>query len=209
MQGQRAERQIYLRAKHPNPLFEGWLEQWLLEAQRKDSRKRFSLTKALESLRRYPLVLHSARDCSILEGFGKGICTALEKQLKIYQTENPAQILPSERDVELLEQTVICDVRSILEEKERELEEEKPPHNISHGREAEPEKPDDPMHELFLKYGHLVEPEKYKSIEKKASSLSLSPPSKRTRFEFESPKIRLRKNSFKIVLLVDTAETAG
>lgn len=206
MDGVRSGKQIYLRARNPNPLFQSWLERWLLQAQQKDSPKQFVLKKALESLKKYPLVLQCGRSCSILDGFGKGLCAALDKELNEYRAEHPAQRIPNERDVELKEQTIIEEVRNMLEEKDKEMTGAAKLDLVKHGHEKSSDKKSDPFEELFSKYGHLVEPEKYKSEQKVTQS---SPPSKRKCFDFEAPEIRLRKGFFKIVLLVDTQETAG
>lgn len=53
------ETRIYFRAKNPNPLFTQWLEFWLKQAEEKDSMKKCALAKALDSLKKYPLVLYS------------------------------------------------------------------------------------------------------------------------------------------------------
>lgn len=52
---------IYFRAKNPNPLFTEWLEYWIKQAEEKDSMKKYTLAKALESLKKYPLVLYTGR----------------------------------------------------------------------------------------------------------------------------------------------------
>lgn len=204
------ERQIYFRARNPNPLFEGWLEQWISEAERKDSRKKFALAKALESLKKYPLVLYSGRDCSILEGFGTGICTMLDEQLEVYQKTNPGSALLNEAELELMEQTIICDVSRKIEEK------------VNEKVEANGQKVgsllNDTMEALFQKYGDLDDVEKFdrrdslKDKEENDAELlfELTPPEPvRTKFVYECPKMVVKKNSYKIILLVDTQETAG
>lgn len=204
------ERQIYFRARNPNPLFEGWLEQWLSEAEQKDSRKKFALAKALESLKKYPLALYSGRDCSILEGFGTGICTMLDEQLKVYQNANPGSALLNEAELELMEQTIICDVSRKIEEKVNEKVQD-------NGRKVG-SLLSDTMEALFQKYGDLDEPENFDrcdSLQDKEKNdaempFELTPPdSVRTQFVYECPKIIVKKNSYKIILLVDTQETAG
>lgn len=72
-----------LRLQDPNPLFKKWLTEWLEYATRKDSLKKHSLAKALNSLNKYPLVLQSGRECAILDGFGSKICRMLDRQLQL------------------------------------------------------------------------------------------------------------------------------
>lgn len=213
MQGGRTEQQIYLRAKNPNPLFLNWLEQWLLEAKRKDSRKRFALAKALDSLKKYPLVLLSGRDCSILEGFGNGICTMIDEQLKAHRIENPHIILPDFKDVELLEQSVIYDVRGILEEKVKEASERSDSIDelVIGVDELRQNSVENAMESLFQKYGQLVEPDRYYSTmeAKKNPIFAKDVTPKPSPFAYECPKICIKRNTYKIILLVDTQETAG
>ncbi|KAG4075406.1 hypothetical protein HA402_015059 [Bradysia odoriphaga] len=69
----------------PNPLFEKWLMDWIKQAEDNNSMKKHSLTKALDSLRKYPLLLKTGRDCAILDGFGVGICRMLDEKLKMVE----------------------------------------------------------------------------------------------------------------------------
>lgn len=219
MQENQQERQIYLRAKNPNPLFHGWLEQWLAEAQRKDSRKRFALAKALESLKKYPLVLHSGRDCSILEGFGNGICSMLDEQLKVYKCENPRRLFLNAKELEMRERTLIEDVQYLLEDNERkdaELDEQseeqrQPVANVDKQSTKRRDAEDD-MEVLFMKYGSIVEPDRFHSMQQSKQNAFDAPlpvETKRARIAEDCSRIRVKRNTFKIVLLVDTAETAG
>lgn len=75
-------KRIKLSQINPNPLFEKWLMEWIEQAEESNWKKKHSLTKALESLRKYPLMLRSGRDCVILDGFGVGICRMLDEKLK-------------------------------------------------------------------------------------------------------------------------------
>lgn len=77
------ENRVTLKLHDPNPLFKKWLTEWLEYAIRKDSLKKHSLAKALDSLIKYPLVLQSGRDCAILDGFGAKICQMLDRQLQL------------------------------------------------------------------------------------------------------------------------------
>ncbi|XP_053691949.1 crossover junction endonuclease MUS81 [Sabethes cyaneus] len=81
-------RQIGIRCRCPNPLFETWLQEMLSKAEERNSMSRIPLQKALTSLRRYPLPIASARDCFMLLDFGKTICELLEKRLKVYRQNN-------------------------------------------------------------------------------------------------------------------------
>lgn len=77
-----AAHRITLRRQQPNPLFEQWLSEWLAYAELKNSLKKHSLARALDAIRRYPLVLMTGRDCCILDGFGQKICQMLDQRLQ-------------------------------------------------------------------------------------------------------------------------------
>ena len=68
--------------KCPNPLFEKWIQEWKEEAIKRDTVQQFWFSKALASLRRYPLPLASGKDCLILQNFGKKLCDMLDKKLE-------------------------------------------------------------------------------------------------------------------------------
>lgn len=76
------ENRITLTLLDPNPLFKKWLNEWLEYAKQKNSLKKHALTKAVESIGKYPLVLHSGRDCCMLDGFGSKICRMLDTKLE-------------------------------------------------------------------------------------------------------------------------------
>lgn len=76
------KQRIKLTQINPNPFFEKWLLDWIQQAENNNSMKKHSLTKALASLRKYPLMLRTGRDCAILDGFGAGICRMLDQKLK-------------------------------------------------------------------------------------------------------------------------------
>lgn len=84
-----------LKLRDPNPLFKKWLTEWMEYATRKDSLKKHSLAKALDSLNKYPLVLQNGRECSILDGFGTKICRMLDRQLELHLEHHQ---IPSERE---------------------------------------------------------------------------------------------------------------
>lgn len=75
---------ITLVSTCPNPLFEKWLTEFIAQAEKKNAKSQFQLKKALTSLQKFPLKLNTGRDCIILEGFGKGICSLLDQKLEIY-----------------------------------------------------------------------------------------------------------------------------
>ncbi|XP_021120226.1 crossover junction endonuclease MUS81 isoform X2 [Heterocephalus glaber] len=69
----------------PNPLFVRWLTEWRDEAASRGRRTRFVFQKALRSLRRYPLPLHSGKEAKILQHFGDGLCRMLDERLQQHQ----------------------------------------------------------------------------------------------------------------------------
>lgn len=83
---------ISLKLVNPNPLFTTWIQEFIAAAEKKEAKSQFQLKKALSSLQKYPLPLHTGRDCIILEGFGHGICALLDKKLENYIKAN----MPSE-----------------------------------------------------------------------------------------------------------------
>lgn len=113
------EQRITLQMKSPNPLFIAWLEEWLKYAEQKNSLKRHSLAKALESLQKYPLIMYTGRDCSILEGFGPGICNMIDKQLLVYQTKHKQVSTITEREHNASIQEVIKKVQTKLCERRK------------------------------------------------------------------------------------------
>lgn len=141
------ENRMTLKQQDPNPLFTKWLTEWLEYAKRKDSLRKHSLVKALDSLSKYPLVLENGHDCSILDGFGSKICLMLDRQLKLHFEH---QIAP-ELEIDLSIQDVIKNA-----------------------------------HELYVKS---------KELQKEPTQ--------------EVPSLVIISDSFEIILLVDTQETAG
>ncbi|XP_026466765.1 crossover junction endonuclease MUS81-like [Ctenocephalides felis] len=81
-------RRIYYRLKEPNPLFTKWVEELKNEAEKKNSKSKFILAEALDSLKKFPLPLESGRDCIILRGFGKTLCSMLDDKLEEYKRTN-------------------------------------------------------------------------------------------------------------------------
>lgn len=180
---------IYFQAKNPNPLFIEWMEYWLKQAEEKDSMKKFTLAKALESLRKYPLVLYSGRDCAILEGFGSGICTMIDKQLEAYRTSHPGRLL-SEQKVEAKEKSIIIDVKTKLERAKTQQKK----NVISEFKD----KLDDTL-EALLNDGAFDQD----------FEMPVSVMTQPINMQFMPSKMRFHSGSYKIILLVDTQETAG
>lgn len=182
---------IYFRARNPNPLFIEWLEYWLKEAEKKDSMKKHALAKALESIQKYPLVLYSGRDCAILDGFGCSICAMLDKQLEVYKASNPGKLL-NEKQMEVKEKSIIFDVKNAFEKQRNKI---------------------DPIDE-FNKLDDTLEAllngisGNFDENVKTANDIQLPSTSSANNI-FMSQQQRLIAGKFKIILLVDTQETAG
>lgn len=176
---------IYFRARNPNPLFTEWLKYWLEEAERKESMKKMALAKALESLEKYPLVLHSGRDCAILEGFGSSICAMIDKQLEAFRSSHPNKV-PSEQEIEKKEKSVIFDLHGVLEQEKQK----------KHNPIEDFKKLDDTL-EALLNGGNTD----FDDLANVIDDLEKDPWTKHKR--------ALRAGQFKIILLVDTQETAG
>ncbi|XP_055303441.1 crossover junction endonuclease MUS81 [Sitodiplosis mosellana] len=181
-------KRIYFRAKNPNPLFTEWLEYWVKQAEEKDSMKKYALAKALESLKKYPLVLYTGRDCAILEGFGSGICSMIDKQLQVYRDTNPGRLL-DEQQMDVKEKSIILDVKTAFEKKRAKRN---PIKDFK-------EKLDDTLEALlndnaFDEDIYMIPPVMTQPI---------------PQMDFMPEKVRLGSCTFKIILLVDTQETAG
>lgn len=179
------KQQIYFRTRKPNPLFVQWLEHWLEEAVKKDLAKKFALSKALESLKKYPLVLYSGRECSILEGFGTTICKMLDKQLEIYRTNNPNQIA-NKCDIEAYENSILQEVKCILD---KEQEEKLMDHQ-------------DEIELLYRKYD-IIDSKSMQISKKNAVTSTI------TSMDLDPVRVKLSKGNFDVILLVDTQETSG
>lgn len=180
---------IYFRAKNPNPLFIEWLEYWLKEAEKKDSMEKFALSKALESLKKFPLVLYSGRDCAILDGFGSNICAMIDKQLQVYRESNPGRLL-DEKQMDVKEKSIIFDIKERFESKRKKV----------NRTELEFNKLDDTL-EAFLNSSN-------NRLDADEDLLAAISTQSRVQ-DFMPQKIRLPSDTFKIILLVDTQETAG
>lgn len=181
---------IYFRAKNPNPLFTEWLEYWVEQAKEKDSMKKFTLAKALESLKKYPLVLYTGRDCAILDGFGSSICGVLDKQLQVYRNTNPGRLL-NEQQMDIKEKSIIFDLKTKFDSKRVK---KNPIIDFK-------EKLDDTLEALLN--GHDLD------IDQDIEMLPVAMTQPAPIIDFTPSKVRLHGGQFKIILLVDTQETAG
>lgn len=174
------EIRIKLSLRSPNPLFEKWLENWMFTAEQQNLMKKHSLRKALDSLRKYPLVLHSGRDCAILEGFGPNICQNLDKQLAVFKAKQ--HVFTEEEHQDSIKE-VIDKVQEILTKEEKLVKKKT---NSSK---------EDQISNIFKKYDYVND---LLLDEKNEPEL----PSTQT-------EVKIPPNSFEIILLVDTAETIG
>lgn len=166
----------------PNPLFEKWLNEFITEAEKKEAKSQYQLKKALASLQKFPLPLNTGRDCIILEGFGKGICSLLDQKLEVYiknnmksgvggGVHNIVDLSESFRGSEVYQEEQKQEQEVILEEVTKKLVKD----GIVPLRTAASKKA----------------PTKSKNREKVFEPFTLTP------------------GSYEIVLLVDTQETAG
>lgn len=83
----------------PNPLFLKWLTECRDAAAEKGLKTQFVYQKAISSLKKYPLPLHSGKEAKILQNFGDGICKMLDEKLEKHYAENgpnaPIHSLPT------------------------------------------------------------------------------------------------------------------
>nr|CAG4644796.1 EOG090X06E6 [Leptodora kindtii] len=87
----------------PNPLFERWLQEMKDEAIRKDSRLQHVYSKALKSLQKYPLSLHSGKECKILKNFGSTLCKQLDDKLHQHRASGGSvDIIPADVAAEII-----------------------------------------------------------------------------------------------------------
>lgn len=187
------ETRIYFRAKNPNPLFTEWLEYWLKEAEKKDSLKKHSFAKALESLNKFPLVLHSGRDCAILEGFGSSICAMIDKQLQVYKESNPGQVL-TEKQMDFKEKSIIFEAKEKLNSTRKNQTNKETIHFT------------DKMNDTLEAF--LNNPNNNFDEDDDLLAAVCSPPRK-TAQDFMPQKVKFTHDNYDILLLVDTQETAG
>lgn len=65
----------------PNRLFENWLEEWKDAAKERSDKHYMGLSKALKSLKKYPLKLDTGKDCIIIQHFGIKLCQMIDTKL--------------------------------------------------------------------------------------------------------------------------------
>ncbi|TPP58099.1 Crossover junction endonuclease MUS81 [Fasciola gigantica] len=70
-----------------NFLFQNWLTKAMEDAFNRELKSYYVYKKALSSLKKYPLVLQSGKECRILEGFGPKLCDMLDEKLANYAEE--------------------------------------------------------------------------------------------------------------------------
>lgn len=165
----------------PNRLFEIWLEEWRNDAMLRNSILGNQLTKALDSLKRYPLPLESGKECIILQYFGTKLCLMLDKKLEEHRRRESAKAA----DAHSSEAT--DNANCIIASKEQE------------------QAVDDKVVEIQKKTARVVRqakntkqnaPKKLVNVNEIASKES-------------DRQIYLEPNTFDIILLVDTQETCG
>ncbi|KAJ1918790.1 Crossover junction endonuclease mus81 [Mycoemilia scoparia] len=74
-----------------NPLFLSWLKEWLVDARRRNLKTQYTLKKAYESLKIYPLPIENPLETTQLNGIGQGIAEKLEKKLQSWRKANNIQ----------------------------------------------------------------------------------------------------------------------
>ncbi|KAK0085221.1 hypothetical protein PV325_005556 [Microctonus aethiopoides] len=72
-------KRVRVKRIRPNKLFETWLEEWRDKA---NPNMKYNFSKALESLKKYPLPLKSGKDCIVLQHFGTKLCMMLDSKLE-------------------------------------------------------------------------------------------------------------------------------
>ncbi|CAI9719220.1 crossover junction endonuclease MUS81 isoform X1 [Octopus vulgaris] len=77
---------------NPNGLIVKWLKEWQMEASEKGSKVQYTYSKAINSLKKYPLPLRSGNECRILENFGKKICEMIDEKIAQHSAETGMEI---------------------------------------------------------------------------------------------------------------------
>ncbi|XP_035742525.1 crossover junction endonuclease MUS81-like [Vespa mandarinia] len=111
-------KRIKVTINKPNPLFELWLEEWKKKAISQESDLQHHFTKALNTLKRYPLPLDSGKDCIILKHFGLKLCTMLDKRLKEHKVHQKEM----ERTNNVCKCDSCCRSEFILSSREKRIE---------------------------------------------------------------------------------------
>ncbi|KAL4870952.1 crossover junction endonuclease mus81 [Aspergillus spectabilis] len=71
-----------------NPLFLGWIKEWLDQAREHNTKGFTVYKKAYESMKAYPMILQHPSDALKLNGLGPKLCQRLTDKLKDYCNEN-------------------------------------------------------------------------------------------------------------------------
>lgn len=164
----------------PNYLFETWLEEWMNKAVHQNSNLHAHFSKALKSLKKYPLPLESGRECIILQHFGTKLCTMIDRRLEEHKrkTENDRTIDACISQACNNEQyTIVSRKQSV---KDQTCEEE--------------------QREITVERG-------IKRIKKTVSKATINTNSIVS--EDDGGQISFEPNTFDIILLLDTQETCG
>ncbi|XP_014784141.2 crossover junction endonuclease MUS81 isoform X1 [Octopus bimaculoides] len=77
---------------NPNALLVKWLKEWQAEANEKGSKVQYTYSKAINSLKKYPLPLRSGNECLILENFGKKVCEMIDEKIAQHSAETGMEI---------------------------------------------------------------------------------------------------------------------
>ncbi|KAH8872378.1 Crossover junction endonuclease MUS81 [Schistosoma japonicum] len=115
----------------PNLLFQSWITEAMENAFAKDAKSYYAYRKALSSLKKYPLLLQSGKDCKILEGFGVKLCDLLDEKLNNYAKDLQLPVLEAlhygnkslKASKTLLTITKSCQINQLSAEKEVPLKE--------------------------------------------------------------------------------------
>jgi ERCC4-type nuclease len=75
-----------------NPLFVKWVEEWRDQAREEGSKVQYAYTKALNSLKKYPLPLTSGEEAKILDHIGEKLAKKLDKRLAQYRAEEEGSV---------------------------------------------------------------------------------------------------------------------
>ena len=78
----------------PNAHIEAWLAEWRDEAKARGHQSQHTFSKALYSLRAYPLPLKSGKEAEILKNFGPALCKMIDKRLKDFSKESKNGNMP-------------------------------------------------------------------------------------------------------------------
>ncbi|XP_064621952.1 crossover junction endonuclease MUS81-like [Lineus longissimus] len=86
-----------------NPMFIQWLTEWRDEANEKGWKSAFNYNKAINSLKKYPLMIPTGKECKFLEHIGDKTCVMLDKKLAEYKLMHggqlPAPVMDDEPEI--------------------------------------------------------------------------------------------------------------